>query len=146
MHVVALIQECLVEPPQGGTDSPEPCCFLQESLFLAEDKRTYIQGFDLHLGCKISAADGTVIRVTWLCCIVIACTPCQFLAADGLYRLHIHGTRILLRHESQLHPCKQHCSSMIRFLHIPCHVNVNCGLAGWHRCERSLNSTAWRRP
>ena len=87
MHVVALIQKCLVEPPQGGTDSPEPCCFLQESLFLAEDKRTYIQGFDLHLGCKISAADGTVIRVTWLCCIVIACTPCQFLAADGLYRL-----------------------------------------------------------
>ncbi|CAE7396453.1 unnamed protein product [Symbiodinium sp. CCMP2456] len=47
----------------GGTDSPEPCCYLQESLFLAEDKGKYIPGFALYEGCKISAADGTVIRV-----------------------------------------------------------------------------------
>jgi len=59
----ALAANSLPKISAGGTDSPEPCCFLQESLFLAEDKRTYIQGFDLHLGCKISAADGTVIRV-----------------------------------------------------------------------------------
>ncbi|CAE7396435.1 unnamed protein product [Symbiodinium sp. CCMP2456] len=59
----ALAANSLPKISAGGTDSPEPCCFLQESLFLAEDKRTYIQGFDLHLGCKISAADGSVIRV-----------------------------------------------------------------------------------
>lgn len=46
----------------GGTDSPERC-YVQGSLFLAEDKRTYIPGFALYEGCKISAVDGSIIRV-----------------------------------------------------------------------------------
>lgn len=59
----ALVTNSLSKISAGGTDSPEPCCYLQESLFLAEDKGKYIPGFALYEGCKISAADGTVIRV-----------------------------------------------------------------------------------
>ena len=64
-----LVTNSLSKISAGGTDSPEPCCYLQESLFLAEDKGKYIPGFALYEGCKISAADGTVIRVTWQCCV-----------------------------------------------------------------------------